>query len=154
MHIVQDNDNIITVAEAKMMDDYAKRALLIGKAFNADASEVHTYIVNFISGNEIAESKILAIAGKSNGRFNFKVLQDYYEGVRINSIVIKEADKVIKNLQYTRERCLVMLLDKFKRRLTMSCNMHGKKKKHQVYSDKMKLRILCWKVNTYFLELT
>ena len=61
-YIVRDNDDAITVTDAEMMDDYANRAPLTGEAFNADASEVHTYIVNFISGNETAESKILAIA--------------------------------------------------------------------------------------------
>ena len=153
-YVVRDNDDAITVADAEMMDDYANRAPLTGEAFNADASEVHTYIVNFISGNETAESKILAIAGQSNGRLDFKALQDHYEGVGINSIAIKEADDVIENLHYTGERRPNMWWDEFERKLTMSFNMYDKKEKRQVYSDEMKLRILCRKINADFLEPT
>ena len=57
-----------------MIDNYTNCALLIGEAFNTNASEVYTYIINFISGNETAESKILAIVEQSNGYLYFKAL--------------------------------------------------------------------------------
>ena len=47
-----------------------------------------------------------------------------------------------------------MWWDEFERRLTIYFNMYDKKEKRQVYSDEMKLRILCRKVNADFLEPT
>jgi hypothetical protein len=42
------------------LDDYVAMAALDGEAFTIDAADVHTFIVNFISGNETAEAKIQA----------------------------------------------------------------------------------------------
>ena len=84
---------------------------MTGEAFTADASEVHTYIVNFTAGNETAESKLLAIADQNNGPLDFKALQEHYEGVGINSIAIRDADNVIEKLQYSGERRPTMWWD-------------------------------------------
>ena len=128
VYIVRDNDNALVVPNVDMLDDYVNQAPLNGEAFNADASEVHTYIVNFIAGNETAESKIMAFADQADGRLDFKALQDHYEGVGINAIAIKEADDVIENLQYSGERKPTMWSDEFERKLTMSFNIHDKKR--------------------------
>ena len=85
-YVVRDNDNAIVDPSASSLDDYVNRAPLVGDALDADSSEVHTYIVNFTAGNEMAESKLLAIADQSNGRLDFKALQDHYEGVGINRL--------------------------------------------------------------------
>ena len=153
-YIVRDNDDAIIVPNTDILEDYVNRAPLTGEAFNADASEVHTYIVNFTAGNETAESKLLAIADQNNGRLDFKALQEHYEGVGINSIAIRDADNVIEKLQYSGERRPTMWWDEFEKRLTMAFNVYDKKERRQVYSDEMKLRILCRKVDADFLQST
>jgi hypothetical protein len=40
------------------LDDYVSMAAFKGEAFTINAADVHTFIVNFISGNETAEAKI------------------------------------------------------------------------------------------------
>ena len=153
-YIVRDNDDALVTPNIDMLDDYVNQAPLNGEAFNADASEVHTYIVSFIAGNETAESKIMAFADQANGRLDFKALQDDYEGVGINVIAIKEAGDLFENLNDTGERKPTMWWDEFERKLTTSFNIYDKKERRQVYSDEMKLRILCRKVNADFLEAT
>ena len=64
-YVVRDDDNAIIDPSASILEDYVNRAPLVGDAFDADSSEVHTYIVNFTAGNEMAESKLLAIADQS-----------------------------------------------------------------------------------------
>ena len=140
-YIVRDNDDALITPNIDMLTDYVNQAPLNGEAFIADASEVHTYIVNFVAGNETAESKIMAFVDQANGRLDLKALQDHYEGVGINAIAIKEADDVIENLNYTGERKPTMWWDEFERKLTTSFNIYEKKKRRQVYSDEMKLRI-------------
>ena len=126
----------------------------MGEAFTADASEVHTYIVNFTAGNEKAESKLLAIADQNNGPLDFKALQEHYEGVGINSIAIRDADNIIEKSQYSGERRPTMWWDTFEKRLTMAFNVYDKKERRQVYSDEMKLRILGRQVDADFLQST
>ena len=127
---------------------------MTGEAFTADASEVHTYIVNFTAGNETAESKLLAIADQNNGRLDFKALQEHYGGVGVYSIAIRDEDNVIEKLQYSGERRPTMWWDEFEKRLAMAFNVYDKKERRQVYSDEMKLRILCRKVDADFLQST
>ena len=152
--MVRDDDNAIIDPSASILEDYVNRAPLVGDAFDADSSEVHTYIVNFTAGNEMAESKLLAIADQSNGRLDFKVLQDHYEGVGINDIAIREADNIIATLEYTGERRPTMWWDEFEKKLTMAFVTYDKREKRQVHSNEMKLRILCQKVNADFLHTT
>ena len=154
VYVIRENDDAIIDATADMLTDYVNRAPLDGEAFDADASEVHTYIVNFIAGNEAAESKILANADRNNGRLDFKALQEHYEGVGINALAIRDADNIIETLQYTGERKPTMWWDEFERKLTMAFNIYDKKERREVYSDEMKLRILCRKVNADFLDST
>ena len=154
VYVIRDNDDANIVPGVEMLDDYINRAPLEGEAFTIDASEVHTYIVNLTAGNETAESKLLSITDQSNGRLDIKALRDHYEGVGINAIAIRDADNVIENLQYTGERKPTMWWDEFERKLTMSFNIYDKKEKRTVYSEEMKLRLLCRKVNADFLEAT
>ena len=44
-YVIRDNDDAMIILGADMFDDYMNRAPLTGEAFNADASEVHTFIV-------------------------------------------------------------------------------------------------------------
>ena len=101
---MRDNDNAIIDPSASILEDYVNRTPLVGDAFDVDSSEVHTYIINFTAGNEMAEPKLLTIADQSNSRLDFKDLQDHYEGVGINAIVTREVDNIIVTLEYTGER--------------------------------------------------
>lgn len=58
-YICRSDDVPTIVPGAEMLDDYINRAPLNGESFEVDAAEVHTYIVNFIAGNNTAEAKIL-----------------------------------------------------------------------------------------------
>ena len=137
-----------------MLDDYINRIPLDGDAFEVDAAEVHTYLVNFISGNQTAEAKILAISDDRNGREDYKLLAELYEGVGINAIAIKNADKIIENLLYQGENPPQMWWDEFEKRLNTAFATYDKTEGRAVYSDEMKLRILCRKVKADFLQST
>ena len=75
-----------------MLDMHVDAAPLTGEAFNIDANEIHTYIVNFIAGIETAEAKILPHQNENNGRLDFISLKNYYECVGIYAIDITKAD--------------------------------------------------------------
>ena len=70
-------------------------APLRGATFAVDSAEVHTYILNFISGNNTAESMIQAHTDDNDGRRDFIVLKAHYQGVGINTIDVVKAEKVI-----------------------------------------------------------
>ena len=74
------------------LDDYVYMAALDGEAFTIDAADVHTFIVNFISGNETAEAKIQAYEGQNNGRLDFIALKEHYEGVGLHALDIMKAE--------------------------------------------------------------
>ena len=76
------------------------QAPLYGPAFEVNASEVHTYLTNFMAGNDVAEVKMLPYAQYNNGRLNFKALQEHYEGVRIDSVSIVKAERTLESLFY------------------------------------------------------
>ena len=114
-YTIRANDNPTVVPNASLLDDYINRAPLNGDAFDADVAEVHTYLVNFISGNQTAEAKILAISEDRNGREDYKLLAKFYEGVGINAIAIKNADKIIENLLYQGENPPQMWWDEFEK---------------------------------------
>ena len=153
-YVIRDNDNAIIDPNVNMFDDYINRAPLNGEAFDIDSAEVHTYIVNFISTNNVAEAKILGIAEQRNGREDYIRLRDHYEGVGIYAIAIKEADKVIENLIYNGEKKPQMWWEEFEKRLTQSFDVYDRTENRVVYSEEMKLRILCRKVNADFLQNT
>jgi hypothetical protein len=47
------------------LDDYVSMAALDGEAFSIDSANVHTFIVNFMAGNDTAETKIQAYEGQN-----------------------------------------------------------------------------------------
>ena len=53
------------------IENYIIHAPLYGPAFEVDAAEVHTYLTNFIAGNDVAEVKILPYSQYNNGRLDF-----------------------------------------------------------------------------------
>ena len=134
------------------LENYILQAPLYGDAFKMDASEVHTYLVNFMSGNETAEVKMLPHASFTNGRLDFRALQEHYEGVGVNAINVIKAEETIKNLFYAGEKKPAMWWDEFEKRLSHSFTIIHKKEKREVYSNEMKLRVLIQKINVDFLQ--
>ena len=59
LYVSRDNTIPIVNPNADMLEDYKNRAPLVEEAFGIYAAEVHTYIVKFVSGNTIAEAKLL-----------------------------------------------------------------------------------------------
>ena len=137
-----------------MHQDYINRAPITGYVFASDASVVYTYIVKFIEGKATAETKILVHNNARNGRLDFTSLKEHYEGVGIHARNVAEADKTIYTLFYNGERKPHMLWGKFEKRLTTAFVVFDKEDKREVYSDEMKLRILCRKVTADFLQNT
>lgn len=136
------------------LDEYVDCVSLQGNAFISDATEVHTYIVKFIAGNDTAESKILDIMNQKNGRSDFISLKEHYEGVGINAVDAIRADKTIKSLMYLGEKRPYMYWEKFKKELTYAFNVYDKQEGRMVYSSNMKMRILLDKINVDFLSQT
>ena len=63
-------------------------ALLTIESYVIDSAQVHTFIVNFVSGNETAEAKIQSFAAQTDVRINYQALIDHYEGVGVHAINI------------------------------------------------------------------
>ena len=66
-----------------------------------------------MSGNETAEVKMLPHAPLTNGRLDFRALQEHYEGVGVNAINVIKAKETIKNLFYAGEKKPAMWWDEF-----------------------------------------
>jgi hypothetical protein len=74
-------------------------------SYAIDSVKVHTFLVNLVSGNDMAEAKIQGLQRPNDGRDAFeKRLVAHHEGVGMDAIDIREADKVIKNLFYAGEK--------------------------------------------------
>jgi len=142
-YICRDNPIAAINPAAELLDMYVDSAPLSGEAFNVDAAEVHTYIVSFIAGNETAEAKIMPHANENNGRLDFTALYDHYEGVGVHAIDITKADHIIDSLFYAGERKPHMWWEEFEKQLSMAFVIYDRREGRQVYSDEMKLRILC-----------
>ena len=99
-YIWRDNEVADPVGHTNFIDDYVNMAPLRGATFAVDSAEVHTYIVNFVAGKNMAESKIQAHANDDDGRRDFISLKAHYQGVGINAIDVVQAKKVIETLYY------------------------------------------------------
>jgi hypothetical protein len=94
---MDNNDAAEAAANDNFLDDYFAMALLEGDSYAIDTVQVHTFLVNFVSGNGTAEAKIQGLPQPNDGRNAFKRLVEHYEGVGIQAIDIRDADEVIKN---------------------------------------------------------
>ena len=100
-------------------------APLNGDAYAIDTVQVHTFLVNFVAGNDTAEAKIQGLAKPNDGREAFRRLVEHYEeGVGIHAVDIREADEVIKNLFYAGEKPPHMWWSEFEKRLTRAFNAY------------------------------
>ena len=70
-YICRENDTPNPAPNADFLDDYINMASLTGEAYVIDSAQVHTFIVNFVSGNETAEAKIQSFAAQTDGRIYF-----------------------------------------------------------------------------------
>ena len=84
----------------------------------------------------------------------FKRLVEHYEGVGIHAIDIREADEVLKNLFYAREKPPHMWWTEFEMRLTRAFNAYVRHEGRVVHSDSMKIRMLTDKIKADFLTPT
>ena len=66
-----------------------------GNSYAIDTAQVHTFLLNFVTGNDTAEAKIQGHKRANDGREAFKCLVEHYEGVGIHASDVHEADKVI-----------------------------------------------------------
>ena len=153
-YICRDNQNPDNTPNDDFLDDYIAMAPLEGKAYTTDAQEVHTYIVNFIAGNDTAEAKILPHVDENDGSKDYVALRNHYEGVGINAIDITKADKVLDTLFYAGEKKPHMWWEEFEKQLNNAFTTYDRKEKREVHSDPMKLRILVKKVQADFLQHT
>ena len=103
-YICREKDEPDLTTNEDVLDDYIARAPLEGDSYVIDSVQVHTFLVNFVSGNDTAEAKIQGLTRPNDGREAFKRLVEHYEGVGIHAIDIREADEVIRSLFYAGEK--------------------------------------------------
>ena len=103
-YIVPDDEVPILRNNVQFLDNYVDQSLHEGPAFAADAEEVHSYIIGFITENSNAENKLLPFAAQANGRVDFMALRDHYEGVGANAKAIVKAEDNITNMFYSGEK--------------------------------------------------
>jgi hypothetical protein len=88
------------IPNVDFINDYVNMAPLHGEAFAIDATDVHTYLVNFVAGNETAEAKIQAYEAQNNGRLDYIALKEHYKGVGVRVLDITKAESVLTSLYY------------------------------------------------------
>jgi hypothetical protein len=150
-YVVRDNDAALIRNNPNFLDDYVDQAPLNGRTFASDAEKVHAYLARLLTGNSVAEQKLLPHNNLNDGRVDFNVLKDYYEGVGANAKAVLEAETDIQNMFYSGEKRPTMWWDQFEARLTNAFAILDKDAGHQIYTDVMKLRMLNTKVKADFL---
>ncbi len=149
----KDEADMIAVSD-NFLDDYIAAAPLSGNAYAINTVQVHTFLLNFVTGNDTAEAKIQGLRRANDGREAFKRLTEHYEGVDIPAIDIQEANKVLKTLFYGGEKPPHMWWSEFEKRLTRAFNAYVKREGRIVHSDEMKFRMLIDKIKPDFLVPT
>ena len=153
-YVIRDNQDAIHGNHVDFLDDYVDAARLEGEAFTIDAADVHTIIANLISGNEDAETKIIAFSEENNGRKDYIALKEHYEGIGIHALDITKAERIIERDFYAGEKKPHMWWAEFEKRLTWAFNTVKKVEGRDVYSNEMKLRKLISKIKADFLATT
>ena len=154
-YVCRDKDEAdLDAANEDFLDDYVNSACLTGNAYAIDSVQVHTFLLNFVTGNDTAEAKIQGLARLNDGREAFKRLVEHYEGVGIHAIDIREADEILKTLFYAGGKPKHMWWSEFEKRLTRAFNAYVKREQRIVHSDSMKIRMLVDKIKADFLTPT
>jgi hypothetical protein len=150
-YIIRDENDDIRNDYTNFLEEYIDKANLHGAAFITDAAEVHTYVTKFITNNDVAESKLSAIADQNDGRQDFLTLKDHYEGIGVNALDVTRADRLLETLFYSGEKKPNMWWTLFEKLLNEAFTIYNRKEGREVHSEHMKLRILCKKVTADFL---
>lgn len=66
-----------TAVNADFLDDYVAMAPLHGDSYAIDTVQVHTFLLNFVAGNDTAEAKIQGLHRANDGREAFKRLVEH-----------------------------------------------------------------------------
>ena len=100
------------------IDDYVDRISLTERVFNANESNVHSYIARLISENTVAEQKLLPHKDAANVCVYYFDLQELYEGLVANAKSVLTSNKYIQEIFYGGEKPLHMWWGKFEGNLT------------------------------------
>ena len=123
-YICRDKDEADPIPNEDFIGNYVAMAPLTGDSNAIDTVQIHTFLVNFVSGNDTAAATIQGLLRPNDGREAFKRLVEHYEGVGIHAINIREADEVIKNLFYAGEKPPHMWWAEFEKKLTRAFNAY------------------------------
>ena len=151
-YVVRENDDPNYTPQQDFLEEYVLTVPLYGDAFEIDTSEVRTYLMKYIAGNENAEATVQALQDKRCGRVAFKALMDHYEGVGVYGTDIIRAERILYTLHYNGEKKPYMWWTEFEKQLTWAFGAHDSKEGRIVYSDVMRLRMLLRKVQADFLS--
>ena len=151
-YIIRSDNLPVQCTYANFLDEYAGRAPLQGRAFDHNASKVHSYIIWFISENNVAEQKVLPYKEENNGRLDFVALRDFYEGVGATTRATLSAEADLQEMFYTGKKPPHMWWDEFEIMLTNAFAVVDKEAGRQVNMDEMKLHLLNRKVRADFLS--
>ena len=134
-YVIHNSNNPIIRENAKFLNDYIDQAQLYGDAFASDASKVHTFIISFITENETAENKIMPYLQQNNGRTDYQLLRDHYEGVSATTKAIVKSEEDLTNMFSASEKKPHIWWDEFEMRLTVALATIDRHEGRQVYSD-------------------
>ena len=150
-YVIHNDVNPMGGNVVSFLQDYSNWAPLQGNAFNHDAAKVHSYLLCFISENNVAEQKILPYKDQNNGRVDFNALVEFCEGVGANAKATLAAETDIQDMFYTGEKPPHVWWDEFEVRLTNAFAIVDKDAGRQLHTDEMKLCLLNKKVRADFL---
>ena len=97
---------------------------------------------------------MVAHVEENNGRPDFIVLNDHYEGVGVHVVNVVQADKALSDFSYSGEKRPHMWWDVFERQLTDVLNTYDCLEKRSVHSNDTRLRILNRNILAYFPQAT
>jgi hypothetical protein len=150
-YVCRDNEMLDPTPNTDFINDYVNMAPLEGKAYAIDSADVHTYIVNFVAGNETAEAKIQSYGDQNDGRQDYIALKQHYKGVGVHALDITKAELVLSSLYYGGEKKPHMWWEEFEKQPTSAFTTYNKREGRVVHSPEMKLRTLLAKVSADFL---
>ena len=76
-YVCCDKDEADEMPNDDFLDDYVAMAPLAGDSYAIDSVQVHTFLVNFVSGNDTAEAKIQGLQRPNDGREAYKRLVEH-----------------------------------------------------------------------------
>ena len=117
-------------------------ATLTSELFAIDSANVYTLITKFIPRNYEDEANIQTLTTQVNGCLYFTALQRHCGWVGFNEIESTKAEVIISYIFYSGENKPHMWWNYFEKKLTIAFENIDKDEGDQVYSNRMKTRIL------------